>query len=80
MTESPQPSRLESFLAYSAVTLIGISLLSLFTGLILQLFELSNRPAILIQLPLIGLPVGFVLVLALLFAAIRRRSRENGRP
>lgn len=80
MTKSPQPSKLESFLAYSAVALIGISLLSLFAGLILQLFELSSRPAILIQLPLIGLPVGFIFVLALLFTAIIRRGKENRLP
>jgi len=36
----------------------------------------DNLPVILAQLPLIGLPVGFLIIISMLVAAIIRRSRE----
>jgi CDP-diglyceride synthetase len=77
MSETPKPSRLETILAYAAVGVVGVSLVSMFVALMMQFFQFSPRPAILFQLPLIGLPVGFLLILSLLVASIIRRSREN---
>jgi hypothetical protein len=37
----------------------------------------SDLLAIFAQIPLLGLPFGFVLVMVLLFLAIRRKGREN---
>jgi hypothetical protein len=77
MPETPKPSRLETILAYAAIGVVGVSLISMFTALLMQLFQFTPRPVILFQLPLIGLPVGFVLILALLVVSIIRRSKEN---
>lgn len=77
MPETPKPSRPETILAYSAIGVVGVSLVSMFVALMLQLFQFSPRPALLFQLPLVGLPVGFILILVLLIVSIIRRSREN---
>lgn len=77
MPETPKPSRPETILAYAAIGVVGVSLVSMFVALLMQLFQFSPRPAILFQLPLIGLPIGFILILALLVTSIIRRSREN---
>jgi hypothetical protein len=77
MPETPKPSRIETILAYSAIGVVGVSLVSMFVALLMQYFQFTPRPVILFQLPLIGLPVGFLLILALLVASIIRRSREN---
>jgi hypothetical protein len=45
-------------------------------ALLTRLFNV-NPWAILTQIPLIGLPFGFVIILVLLFVSMRRRSREN---
>jgi uncharacterized membrane protein YhfC len=45
--------------------------------LLLVFFGVKNLPAVMAQLPLIGLPVGFLLIIALLVAAIIRRSRQS---
>lgn len=77
MTKRPEPSKLETFLAYSATGVIGVSLVSMFVALLMQYFQVEPRPALLFQLPLIGLPVGFLLIMALLVASLIRRSKEN---
>ena len=70
------PSRAESVLAFMAAGVIGLSLLTMLVALLLRLFNV-NPWAVMTQIPLIGLPFGFVLILALLFVSMRRRSREN---
>lgn len=70
------PSRLENVLAFMAAGVIGVSLLTMLAALLLRLFNM-NPWAVLTQIPLIGLPFGFVIILALLFVSMRRRSREN---
>jgi F0F1-type ATP synthase assembly protein I len=70
------PSRLESILAFMAAGVIGLSLITMLVALLTRLFN-GNPWAVLTQIPLIGLPVGFVIILVLLFVSMRRRSREN---
>jgi hypothetical protein len=70
------PSRLENILAFMAAGVIGLSLVTMLAGLLTRLIG-ANPWAILTQIPLIGLPFGFVLILVLLFVSMRRRSREN---
>jgi cation transporter-like permease len=70
------PSRLENILAIMAAGVIGLSLVTMLAGLLTRLIG-ANPWAILTQIPLIGLPFGFVLILVLLFVSMRRRSREN---
>jgi hypothetical protein len=70
------PSRLENVLAFMAAGVIGVSLITMLVALLLRLFN-QNPWAVLTQIPLIGLPFGFVIILALLFVSMRRRSRET---
>lgn len=70
------PSRAENVLAFMAAGVIGVSLLTMLAALLLRLFNV-NPWAVLTQIPLIGLPFGFVIILVLLFVSMRRRSRES---
>lgn len=76
MPENRKQSRVEMLLAAMAVSVIGLSVLSILTTLLLVFFGVTELPVLLAQLPLIGLPVGFLMIIALLVAAIIRRSRE----
>jgi len=76
MPENRKQSRVEIILAAMAVSVIGLSVLSILTTLLLVFFGVTDLPVLLAQLPLIGLPVGFLMIIALLIAAIIRRSRE----
>lgn len=78
MAKNNPGSRLEVVLGAMAVSVIGISILSILSTLLMVFFGVENLPVVLAQLPLIGLPVGFLLIIALLIAAIIRRRRENG--
>jgi hypothetical protein len=71
------PSRLETVLAYMGAGIIGISLLSIVITLVRSFFGESTNLALFAQIPLIALPIGFVLVLVLLFLSVRRKGREN---
>ena len=76
MPENRKQSRVEIVLAAMAVSVIGLSVLSILTTLALVFFGVTDLPVLLAQLPLIGLPVGFLIIIALLIAAIIRRSGE----
>lgn len=77
MAKSEQnQNRLENTLAFMAAGVVGVSLVSMLVALLLRLVNV-NPWAVLSQLPLIGLPFGFILILVLLFVSMRRRSREN---
>ncbi|MDA8796325.1 hypothetical protein N9N06_02520 [Aquiluna sp.] len=76
MAKNNNPRRLEQVLGGMAVGVIGLSILSLLTTLLMVFFGVDNLPVILAQLPLIGLPVGFLIIISMLVAAIIRRSRE----
>jgi ABC-type polysaccharide/polyol phosphate export permease len=77
MPENSRQSKVEVVLAAMAVGVIGLSVLSMLATLLLVFFGVENLPAVMAQLPLIGLPVGFLLIIALLVAAIIRRSRDS---
>lgn len=57
--------------------IIGISLISIFVALLGSYFGGMTNLALFAQIPLIGLPIGFVLVMWLLVLALRRKGREN---
>ena len=76
MAKNNNPRRLEQVLGGMAVGVIGLSILSLLTTLLMVFLGVDNLPVILAQLPLIGLPVGFLIIISMLVAAIIRRSRE----
>jgi hypothetical protein len=69
------PSRIENILAYMSVGVIGMSLISMIVALVSRLFANAAWP-IFTQIPLIGLPFGFVLVLSLLVVSLIRRSKD----
>lgn len=77
MPENARRSKVEVVLASMAVGVIGLSVLSMLATLLLVFFGVQDLPAVMAQLPLIGLPVGFLLIIALLIAAIIRRSRQS---
>jgi TRAP-type C4-dicarboxylate transport system permease small subunit len=64
-------------LAYMGAGIIGLSLLSIVITLVRSFFGESTNLALFAQIPLIALPIGFVLVLFLLFLSVRRKGREN---
>lgn len=70
-------ARAEKILAFMAIGVIGVSLVSMFIALITALLGVRENIAILAQIPLLGLPFGFVLVLSLLAVSITKRSKEN---
>ena len=79
-TEPSPPSLLERILAYASLSIIGVALLSFFATLIVGL---NDRRAmaeglwpVVYGISLIGLPVGFVLLILLLILAQRRRRAE----
>jgi len=76
MAKNNNPRRLEQVLGGMAVGVIGLSILSLLATLLMVFLGVDNLPVILAQLPLIGLPVGFLIIISMLVAAIIRRSRE----
>ena len=76
MAKNDNPRRLEQVLGGMAVGVTGLSILSLLTTLLMVFLGVGNLPVILAQLPLIGLPVGFLIIISMLVAAIIRRSRE----
>lgn len=77
MAKSEQSqNRLETILAFMAAGVVGVSLVSMLAALLLRLANIQPW-AVLSQLPLLGLPFGFILILVLLFVSMRRRSREN---
>jgi hypothetical protein len=77
MGETSKRPQFEATLGLTAVAVIAISILSILATLILSATGATEIPVLLAQLPLIGLPVGFLIVIAMLIGAIIRRSKEN---
>ncbi|QYM75320.1 hypothetical protein EDF60_0297 [Leucobacter luti] len=79
-TEPNSPSLIERILAFTSLTIIAVALLSFFVTLIVGM---NDRQAmaeglwpIVYGISLIGLPIGFVLLVALLIVSQVRRRRE----
>ena len=71
-------NRLESVLAFMAAGVVGVSLVTMLIALLVRLF--GGQPwAVLAQLPLVGLPIGFLIIISLVVVNTIRRSRENPR-
>ncbi|MEJ6488323.1 hypothetical protein PQI23_01120 [Leucobacter sp. USCH14] len=80
-TEPSTPSILERILAYASLTIIAVALLSFFATLIVGMndrFALAEGLwPIVYGISMIGLPIGFVLLIALLILSQRRRRAET---
>jgi len=59
-----------------AAGVIGFSVLAIILILAASLFHFTV-PAMVMALPLVGLPLGFLLVIGLLVSSMIRKSREN---
>jgi hypothetical protein len=57
--------------------IIGLSLVSIMITLVASYLGQSTNLALFAQIPLLGLPIGFVLVMVLLGLALARKGREN---
>jgi hypothetical protein len=77
MAQPPQRPQIETALAYLAVGVTLVSILSVMATLVISATGSVEIPVILAQLPLIGLPIGFILIMAMLIIAIVRRSKQN---
>jgi len=75
-TESAR-NRFENILAYMIAGVVGVSIVAILITLIALANGNNKLPAILYVLPTIGLPLGFVLVIALLVTNLFRRKREG---
>jgi hypothetical protein len=70
-------SRLESILAFSAIGVIATSIICMFVTLVISASNQNSQPAILAQIPLFGMPLGALLIIALVVVSVIRRRREN---
>jgi hypothetical protein len=59
--------------------IIGLSLVSIMITLIASFFGSTTNLAIFAQIPLLGMPAGFVMIMVLLGLALARKGRENKR-
>jgi hypothetical protein len=78
-SEAPGPSKLETTLAYMGAGIIGLSLVSIMITLVASFFGSTTNLAIFAQIPLLGMPAGFVMIMVLLGLALARKGRENKR-
>ncbi|MGB3374824.1 MAG: multidrug ABC transporter ATPase [Microbacterium sp.] len=81
----PPTGRLDRFLAYAALTLAALSILSFFaiiigtaTGMDQKAFGTGVWP-FLAGLPLFGLPIAFILIITLLILTFVRKGRADKR-
>jgi hypothetical protein len=59
--------------------IIGLSLVSIMITLIASFFGSTTNLAIFAQIPLLGMPAGFIMIMVLLGLALARKGRENKR-
>lgn len=82
MSEQQQSSVLEKILAYTSVSIIVIAVGAFLTTLIAAMVSDSKTPSegfflVVSYISYIGLPIGFVLLIALLIVNFTRRGREK---
>jgi len=79
--DEPQASRLERTLAFMVFSSIGLSILCFLAVIVGTWLKFVEPNAVIWQviivLPLIGLPVGFALIITLIIVNAVRRSRAN---
>jgi FtsH-binding integral membrane protein len=69
-------NRVENVLAFMAAGVIGVSVICMAISLIY--YAMGGAPfQIIAAMPLVGFPIGFILVFILLITAMVRKAREN---
>ena len=76
---SSRGARFETVLAFAALGVIIVSIICMFSTLVISARSGSSQPAILAQIPLFGLPLGALLIITLVIVSISRKRRENRR-
>ena len=74
---NPDSSRTETWLAYTAVTLIAVSLITLFAVLIAGAFGARVLPVFLVWIPELGLPASLLLIIALILLSSKNRKKND---
>lgn len=69
-------NRIENVIAYMAAGVIGVSILSILVILAASFFKFKLI-AMVMALPLVGLPLGFILIFTLLILSMVRKARAN---
>jgi hypothetical protein len=72
-----QKSRVENALAFMMAGVIGVSILAILVVLVAYLLNFTKLPPILALLPMIGLPVGALLMITLIIFQARNRSNAK---
>ena len=75
--EPSTTSRAENVLAFMAIGVIGLSLLTIAALLIAYATGVTSLPVLLPLLPFMGLPIGMLLIIALAIVGANRRKREG---
>lgn len=75
--EPSTTSRAENVLAFMAIGVIGLSLLTIAALLIAYATGVTSLPVLLPLLTFIGLPIGMLLIIALAIVGANRRKREG---
>lgn len=69
-------NRIENILAFMAAGVIGVSVITMAISLVF--YAMGGAPIqIVAALPLVGFPIGFILVFILLITAMVRKARAN---
>jgi ABC-type multidrug transport system permease subunit len=74
---NPQENRLEKILAYMIAGVVGASILSLLTIIITAATGSHTLLPIVMYIPLVGFPAGFILIITLLAVNLTRRKKEG---
>jgi predicted membrane metal-binding protein len=74
---TPQKTRVENALAFMMAGVIGISILAILVVLVAYLLNFHQLPPLLALLPMIGLPFGAILMIALVIVQARNRSKAK---
>lgn len=79
MAKSPKnnENRLENILAYLTVGVVGISILAIITVLVAYFTGFHDLPPLLALIPLLGLPIGMLLIISLVIIGAVRRKRSE---
>ena len=77
MSKNQKRPQIETALAYMAVGVTGVSIVFMLLTLGLSALGFNSFPVLFAQLPLIGLPVGFLIIVSMLIVSIIRRTKEN---
>lgn len=81
LEEEPPASLIERVLAYASFSIIVVAVFSFIVTLVVGLIDRTALAAgmwpFVVGVSYVGLPIGFVLLIVLLFMSYRRRGREQ---